>query len=85
MLHYAGTTGRAAVFLSVYAAIVSVLISGFTPTDVLWTMQAVNVPIIVFAKVIHISIFFYKYGSICMLVFNIHVFGKRSLFFKDLH
>ncbi|CAH0603359.1 unnamed protein product [Chrysodeixis includens] len=62
VLHYAGTSGRAVVFLSVYVAIVSALISGFTPTDVLWTMQAVNVPIIVFAKSIQIFTN-YKNGS----------------------
>lgn len=51
VLHYGGATGKAASFLAVYSAIVAALISGQTPTDVLWTMQASNVPIILFAKV----------------------------------
>lgn len=51
VLHYGGATAKAASFLAVYSAIVAALISGQTPTKVLWTMQAINVPIIVFAKV----------------------------------
>ncbi|KAJ8726166.1 hypothetical protein PYW07_000864 [Mythimna separata] len=62
VLHYGGATSRAVVFLSTYAGIVSALVSGFTPTDVLWTMQAVNVPIIVIAKSIQV-ITNYKNGS----------------------
>lgn len=51
MLHYGGGSGKAALFLATYVGIVSALVSGVTPMDVLWTMQAVNVPIIVLAKV----------------------------------
>lgn len=52
VLHYGGSTGSATVFLGVYTGLVSVLVSKLTPVDVLWSMQAVNVPIIVIAKVI---------------------------------
>lgn len=62
VLHYSGSSGTAAVFLSTYVGLVSVLVSGFTPTNVLWTMQAVNVPIIVIAKSIQV-ITNYKNGS----------------------
>lgn len=51
VLHYGGGSGKAALFLATYVGIVSALVSGVTPMDVLWTMQAVNVPIIVLAKV----------------------------------
>lgn len=62
VLHYGGTSGRAAMFLASYVGLVSVLVSGVTPTDVLWTMQAINVPIILFAKAIQV-ITNYKNGS----------------------
>ncbi|XP_075992014.1 mannose-P-dolichol utilization defect 1 protein homolog [Anticarsia gemmatalis] len=62
VLHYGGATATAALFLASYVGLVSVLVSGFTPTDVLWTMQAVNVPIIVIAKSIQV-ITNYKNGS----------------------
>lgn len=51
VLHYSGASGGAVVFMTAYAACVSALVSGFTPTNVLWTMQALTVPIIVIAKV----------------------------------
>lgn len=51
MLHYGGSTGGATMFLAVYAGLVSALISGYTPTEILWNMQAINVPIILIAKV----------------------------------
>lgn len=52
VLHYGGAPGRAAAFLAVYVGLVSTLVSGYTPIDILWVMQAVNVPIILAAKVI---------------------------------
>ncbi|CAH3841770.1 mannose-P-dolichol utilization defect 1 protein homolog [Pieris brassicae] len=62
VLHYGGSPMQAALFLSVYPAVVSALVSGYTPVDVLWTMQAVNVPIILVAKAIQV-ITNYKNGS----------------------
>lgn len=51
VLHYGGNSLKAATFLAVYIGLVSTLVSGYTPKDVLWSMQAINVPIIVIAKV----------------------------------
>ncbi|KAM3962777.1 mannose-P-dolichol utilization defect 1 protein homolog [Aphomia sociella] len=62
VLHYGGTPGRAAVFLAVYLGIVSILVSGYTPLDILWSMQAAIVPVIVIAKAIQI-VTNYKNGS----------------------
>ncbi|XP_014362697.2 mannose-P-dolichol utilization defect 1 protein homolog [Papilio machaon] len=62
VLHYGGNSLKAATFLAVYVGLVSTLVSGYTPKDVLWSMQAINVPIIVIAKAIQI-ITNYKNGS----------------------
>ncbi|CAB3231339.1 unnamed protein product [Arctia plantaginis] len=62
VLHYGGSTGSATVFLAIYVGLVSVLVSKLTPVDVLWSMQAVNVPIIVIAKSIQV-ITNYRNGS----------------------
>ncbi|XP_061706945.1 mannose-P-dolichol utilization defect 1 protein homolog [Cydia pomonella] len=62
VLHYGGSTGGATMFLATYAGLVSVLVSGYTPTDILWNMQAINVPIILIAKSIQV-ITNYKNGS----------------------
>lgn len=51
MLHYGGGSGKAALFLATYVGIVSALVGGYTPKEVLWNMQAINIPIIVLAKV----------------------------------
>lgn len=51
VLHFGGTPAKAVAFLTVYVGLVSTLVSGYTPTDVLWNMQAINVPIILIAKV----------------------------------
>ncbi|CAK1549677.1 unnamed protein product [Leptosia nina] len=62
VLHYGGSPMQAGIFLSAYPALVSTLVSGFTPVNVLWNMQAVNVPIIVVAKAIQV-ITNYRNGS----------------------
>ncbi|XP_026757233.1 mannose-P-dolichol utilization defect 1 protein homolog [Galleria mellonella] len=76
VLHYGGTPGRAAAFLALYVGLVSTLISGYTPTDILWSMQAATVPIILVAKAIQV-ITNYKNGSTgqlsavtCLLLFG---------------
>ncbi|CAH2066190.1 unnamed protein product, partial [Iphiclides podalirius] len=76
VLHFGGSSLKAVSFLSFYIGLVSALVSGYTPKDVLWSMQAVNVPIIVMAKAIQV-ITNYKNGSTgqlsavtCMLLFG---------------
>ncbi|XP_013200634.1 mannose-P-dolichol utilization defect 1 protein homolog [Amyelois transitella] len=76
VLHYGGSSGLATVFLGVYTGAVSSLISGYTPTDVLWSMQAATVPIILIAKTIQV-VTNYKNGSTgqlsaitCLLLFG---------------
>lgn len=54
VLYYGGSSGKASLFLASYVGLVAVLISEFTPENVLWTLQASNVPIIVAAKSIQI-------------------------------
>lgn len=46
-----GSATLAIVFLIVYSALFYALTSGVTPMDVLWSMQAANVPIILVGKV----------------------------------
>jgi hypothetical protein len=46
-----GSGVTALAFLLVYSALAYTLASGITPKDVLWTMQAANVPIILCGKV----------------------------------
>ncbi|GBP88449.1 UPF0430 protein CG31712 [Eumeta japonica] len=50
ILHYGGAAGRAVIFLAIYFAMVAVLVSDYTPLDVLWCLQAANVPVVLFAK-----------------------------------
>ncbi|XP_068621401.1 mannose-P-dolichol utilization defect 1 protein homolog [Battus philenor] len=54
VLHFGGSSAKAVSFLAVYTSVVLALVSGLTPKDVLWSMQAINVPIIVTAKAIQI-------------------------------
>ncbi|XP_023947456.2 mannose-P-dolichol utilization defect 1 protein homolog [Bicyclus anynana] len=76
VLHYGGSPGKATVFLATYVGLVSAVVSGYVPKDVLWNMQAVNVPIIVIAKSIQV-LTNYKNGSTgqlsavtCLLLFG---------------
>ncbi|OWR49652.1 mannose-P-dolichol utilization defect 1 protein homolog [Danaus plexippus] len=62
VLYYGGSSGKAISFISMYIALVSAVVSGFAPKDLLWTLQAVNVPIIVAAKSIQV-ITNYRNGS----------------------
>lgn len=51
VLQYGGSPGKATAFLDVYVGLVATLVSGYTPIDVLWNMQALTVPIVLIAKV----------------------------------
>ncbi|GLH16156.1 Mannose-P-dolichol utilization defect 1 protein homolog [Gryllus bimaculatus] len=50
VLLFSGSSARAAAFVASYVALLFVLLSGLTPVDVLWSLQALNVPIIVAGK-----------------------------------
>jgi len=51
-----GNSTYACLFLVVYSALFLVLTSGLIPPDVLWSMQAANVPIILTGKVISLFV-----------------------------
>lgn len=55
VLHYNGATQQATAFIAAYLAIVYALTSGLTPVKVLWSMQAMNVPILLTSKLIQAS------------------------------
>ncbi|XP_065347686.1 mannose-P-dolichol utilization defect 1 protein homolog [Cloeon dipterum] len=57
-----GSAVRACLFLVVYTVLFLVLTTGFTPLDVLWSLQAANVPIILAGKLIQ-AFANYKAGS----------------------
>lgn len=42
---------EAACFVSLFSTLLWALMSGYTPVEVLWSMQVINVPIIVVGKV----------------------------------
>ncbi|XP_015524681.1 mannose-P-dolichol utilization defect 1 protein homolog [Neodiprion pinetum] len=52
VMHYNGATQQAVAFVIGYLAIVYALTSGLTSVNILWSMQAVNVPILLTSKVI---------------------------------
>lgn len=56
VLHYGRRSILAAIFVASYAAIAYTLIGGIVPLHVLWSMQVLNVPIVVAGKV---RIFFF--------------------------
>ncbi|XP_011877221.1 PREDICTED: mannose-P-dolichol utilization defect 1 protein homolog [Vollenhovia emeryi] len=50
VLHYNGDTAKATAFLSAYLAVICAANSGLTPVHVLWTCQAMNIPIVLISK-----------------------------------
>lgn len=52
VFHYQGNTAKATAFLSAYAAVVSVILAGMVPLNVLWGCQAMTIPIILTSKLI---------------------------------
>lgn len=50
ILHYAGSTAKALAYLIIYCSIVFVLTSGITPVEVLWSMQSLNIFILLVGK-----------------------------------
>ncbi|VVC97288.1 unnamed protein product [Leptidea sinapis] len=62
VLNYSGAPTKAGIFLAMYTGLVSILASGYTPVNILWNMQAMNVPIIFIAKTIQV-VTNYKNGS----------------------
>lgn len=51
VLHYNDRVRAAASFLALYATMMFTLTSGLTSVEVLWSMQVLNVPIVVVGKV----------------------------------
>lgn len=56
VMHYNGETTKATAFLSAYLAVIFAANSGLTPLHVLWTCQAMNIPIILIGKVSNFDI-----------------------------
>ncbi|XP_012254435.2 mannose-P-dolichol utilization defect 1 protein homolog [Athalia rosae] len=52
VMHYNGATQQATAFVVAYLAILYALNSGLAPINVLWSMQAMNVPILLTSKLI---------------------------------
>ncbi|XP_012541412.1 mannose-P-dolichol utilization defect 1 protein homolog [Monomorium pharaonis] len=52
VMYYNGDTTKATTFLSAYLAIICAANSGLTPIHVLWTCQAMNIPIVLISKLI---------------------------------
>jgi len=56
VMHYNGDTAKATAFLSAYLAVIFTANSGLTPIHVLWTCQAMNIPIVLISKVCNLII-----------------------------
>ncbi|CAG9121403.1 unnamed protein product [Plutella xylostella] len=76
VIHYGGASTKAFMFLATYVGAISALLSGYTPVHVLWSMQAMTVPIVFIAKSIQF-ITNYRNGSTgqlsaitCLLLFG---------------
>ena len=54
VMHFSGKTIQATAFLAAYLAVLITALSGLTPVHVLWTCQAMNIPIVLTSKVGHI-------------------------------
>lgn len=52
VIFYGGATRQAIGFIVSYAAVMFILLSGLTPVNILWFLQATNVPIILMGKLI---------------------------------
>ncbi|XP_076679076.1 mannose-P-dolichol utilization defect 1 protein homolog isoform X1 [Andrena cerasifolii] len=50
VMHFSGKTIQATAFLAAYLAVVITAVSGLTPVHVLWTCQAMNIPIVLTSK-----------------------------------
>lgn len=50
VLNYNGSLANAVAFLLTYAAVAFGLMGGFTPIDVLWSLQVVNIPVLITGK-----------------------------------
>ncbi|RWS30828.1 mannose-P-dolichol utilization defect 1-like protein [Leptotrombidium deliense] len=52
ILWYSEQRSQAISFVSIYALFVSVLVSGYTPVNILWYLQAMNLPLAVTGKMV---------------------------------
>lgn len=69
VLHYNYSSNAAAGFIAVFAAIFYALVGGVTPVDVLWSLQAVSVPIMFAGKVFN--------GGVCFGIVKHRVWSRR--------
>ncbi|XP_043668720.1 mannose-P-dolichol utilization defect 1 protein homolog [Vespula pensylvanica] len=52
VFHFNGDTATATAFLAGYISILSAVVTGLTPINLLWTCQAMNIPIVLISKFI---------------------------------
>lgn len=50
VLYYGGAPGKALGYISMYLLVCFILMSGITPVEFLWTLQGVNIPILLLGK-----------------------------------
>lgn len=94
VMHYNGETTKATAFLSAYLAVIFAANSGLTPIHVLWTCQAMNIPIILVSKFIQaytnysngntgqlsaITCFLLFFGSLARIFTSIQETGDASM------
>lgn len=52
VFHFNGDSAKATAFLAGYISILTAAVSGLAPINLLWTCQAMNIPIVLISKVI---------------------------------
>ncbi|XP_054003138.1 mannose-P-dolichol utilization defect 1 protein homolog [Hylaeus anthracinus] len=55
VMYYSGNTAQASAFVAAYLAVLFAALSGLTPVSVLWTCQAMNIPIVLISKFMQAS------------------------------
>jgi len=73
-------------FLVAYGASIYALISGLTPLDTLWSMQAANVPIIVISKLLQAYTNFKNKstGQLSAITISMLLFGSAARIFTSI-
>lgn len=75
VLLYSGLQVKAYAFVILYTFACYALMSGLTPIDVLWSMQAFNLPILLAGKVIQKCLFLlyiFKFREITILMISVN-------------
>ncbi|XP_014677358.1 PREDICTED: mannose-P-dolichol utilization defect 1 protein-like [Priapulus caudatus] len=86
VLHYGGKLGIAVVFMLAYSAVLSLMLSGLVPINILWIFQSCNIAIVIGSKLVQILSSYNNGGTgqLSVITFSLLFLGSIARIFTSI-